>query len=141
MFEVEIMTSKCISNARYLYSDSTIYSRRTDNESHCIFIWKAGVLALIDSGDAGSFINQEFVINNNIQTQELKAPITAYNINRTVNKHSRITHYLDMVLDFGNHKESVRLYVSGFGKQKIILGFPWLKESNPTISWSNSTIE
>ena len=102
---------------------------------------KARVLALIDLGAAESFINQEFVINNNIQTQELETPIIAYNINRIVNKHSKITYYLNTVLDFGNYKESVKLYVSDLRKQKIILGFFWLKELNFTISWNNSTIK
>jgi hypothetical protein len=28
-----------------------------------------------------------------------------------------------------------RLLISGLGKQKIILGFPWLNENNPDIDW------
>jgi len=29
--------------------------------------------------------------------------------------------------------------VTGLGNQKVILGFPWLKESNPTIDWKEGT--
>jgi len=31
--------------------------------------------------------------------------------------------------------------VSGLGRQKIILGFPWLEKENPTIDWKKATLE
>ena len=36
---------------------------------------------------------------------------------------------------FGDHNEQVKLYVPDIGNLNIILGYPWLKESNPIIDW------
>ena len=33
----------------------------------------------------------------------------------------------------------IRLLVTGLGKQKILLGFPWLQKNNPLINWQTST--
>src|SRR5882762_10045383 len=34
-----------------------------------------------------------------------------------------------------NRKIEAKLYVTGLGKERIILGFPWLNEQNPDINW------
>ena len=34
-----------------------------------------------------------------------------------------------------------RFYVTGLGKQKIILGFPWLNKHNPIINWKKGEIK
>ncbi|KAF9522307.1 hypothetical protein CPB83DRAFT_777263, partial [Crepidotus variabilis] len=33
-----------------------------------------------------------------------------------------------------------RFYVTGLGKQKVILGFPWLTDQNPDIDWRKGTL-
>jgi hypothetical protein len=30
--------------------------------------------------------------------------------------------------------------VTGLGKQKIILGYPWFKQANPDINWKKRTL-
>ena len=32
------------------------------------------------------------------------------------------------------------LFITGLGKQKIILGFPWFKTENPDIDWDKGTL-
>jgi hypothetical protein len=32
------------------------------------------------------------------------------------------------------------LLVTGLGKQKIILGYPWFKQTNPDINWKECTL-
>ena len=32
------------------------------------------------------------------------------------------------------------LFVTGLGKQKIILGYPWFKQNNPEIDWEKCTL-
>ena len=34
-----------------------------------------------------------------------------------------------------------RFLVTGLGRQKIILGFPWLTKTNPIINWQKGTLE
>ena len=33
------------------------------------------------------------------------------------------------------------MLVTGLGKQKILLGFPWLQKNNPLINWQTSTFQ
>jgi len=42
---------------------------------------------------------------------------------------------VDLDLTIFGKKRNTRLFVTGLGKQKIILGFPWLNKHNPKINW------
>jgi len=42
---------------------------------------------------------------------------------------------VDLDLTIFGKRRNTRLFVTGLGKQKIILGFPWLNEHNPKINW------
>jgi len=102
---------------------------------------------LVDSGAGGSFINAEPVNHYNLPTQDLRIPAMAYNVDGTQNKHGQMTKFMNANLNFGDHVEQVKLYVSDIGKQNIILGYPWLKESNPiidlaapSINWMNTSV-
>ena len=96
--------------------------------------------ALLDSGAGGKFIDQNFVLRNNIRMYKLAKPITVYNVDGTENKTGMITWYVDVNLQIGNRTTSTKLLVTGLGCQKIILGFPWFKEQNPEINWETETL-
>ena len=38
------------------------------------------------------------------------------------------------------HTRPHNLFVTGLGKQKIILGYPWFKQNNPEIDWQKYTL-
>ena len=42
---------------------------------------------------------------------------------------------MDLDLTIFGKKRNTRLFVTGLGKQKIILGFPWLNKHNPKKDW------
>ena len=63
------------------------------------------------------------------------------NINGTLNKKGTIKHYVNLNLDIFGQKKTMCLLVTGLGKQKIILGFPWLQKHNPIINWQTGTFE
>ena len=92
-------------------------------------------LGLIDSGARGKFIDQNFTKTIGLKTQSLEWPITTRNIDGTENKHGRITCFTDVNLTIHGRTTKTRLLVTGLGKQKIILGFPWLNKQNPDIDW------
>ena len=94
------------------------------------------VLALIDSGAGGNFIHSRVVNQKKLSTTTLVVPLQAYNVDGTPNSNGIISEVFDTEVDFGDHTEEVRFYVSGLGKQDLILGYPWLKMSSPTIDWS-----
>ena len=96
--------------------------------------------ALLDTGAGGKFIDQNFVLRNNLRTRKLAKSITVYNVDGTENKTGMITQYVDVNLQIGNRTTSMKLLVTGLGHQKIIFGFPWFEEQNPEINWETGTL-
>ena len=92
-------------------------------------------LALIDSGAGGKFINREYAELLGLPTQKLNRPVTARNVDGTVNKAGTITSYVDLPLKVDGRTVNTQLLITELGSQRIILGFPWLREHNPDINW------
>ena len=46
-----------------------------------------------------------------------------------------ITSFVELNAWINREQMNLRLLVTELGKQKIILGFPWLHEYNPEINW------
>jgi hypothetical protein len=90
---------------------------------------------LLDTGAGGKFIDQNFVRNQKIETKELKYPIEVFNVDGTPNKQGTITKYTQLDLTINRQTRTHNLLVTGLGKQKIILGYPWFKQTNPNINW------
>jgi Retroviral aspartyl protease len=89
---------------------------------------------LLDTGAGGKFINQNFIQNQKIKTKELKYLIEVFNVDGTPNKRGTITKYTQLDLTINGQTRTHNLLVTGLGKQKIILGYPWFKQTNPDIN-------
>jgi hypothetical protein len=96
------------------------------------------VETLIDSGAGGLFIDQNFA--KNFEINYLDEPVKAYNMDRTENKRGMINAYVNLKFKLGDWKFNKRFYVTGLGKQKIILESPWLHKYNPIINWKKEEI-
>jgi hypothetical protein len=72
-------------------------------------------------------------IAKNFDINYLDEPVKAYNVDGTENKWGTINAYINLEFSLGEQKFKERFYVTGLGKQKIILGFPWLHKYNPII--------
>ena len=96
--------------------------------------------SLIDSGAGGKFIDQNFAKAQGFELTPLSEPIRVFNVDGTLNKKGTIKHYVDLKLTIHGRKKTTRLLVTGLGKQKIILGFPWLQKHNPDIDWKKGTL-
>ena len=92
-------------------------------------------LALIDSGAGGKFIDQAYVQKLGINVQNMEQPLIARNVDGTQNKKGKITSFVVLNLVIDGRTKRTRLLVTRLGRQKIILGFPWLREQNPDINW------
>jgi hypothetical protein len=101
---------------------------------------KVETTSLLDTGAGGKFIDQNFVRNQGIETKELKYPIEVFNVDRTPNKQGTIRKYTRLVLTINGQMRTHNLLVTGLGKQKIILGYPWFKQANPDINWKERTL-
>jgi Reverse transcriptase (RNA-dependent DNA polymerase)/Retroviral aspartyl protease len=95
---------------------------------------------LLDTGAGGKFIDQNFVWNQKIETKKLKYPIEVFNVDGTLNKWGTITKYTQLDLTINGQTWTHNLLVTGLGKQKIILGYPWFKQTNPDINWKECTL-
>ena len=62
-------------------------------------------------------------------------------LNTTENKKGTIKSYVDLEFWIGHKKFKEQFYETGLGKQKIILGFPWLNKYNPVIDWKKGEIK
>jgi hypothetical protein len=94
---------------------------------------------LLDTGAGGKF-NQNFVQNQKIETKELKYPIEVSNVDGTPNKRKTIMKYTRLDLMINRQMRTHNLLVTGLGKRKIILGYPWFKQTNPDINWKECTL-
>ena len=98
-------------------------------------------LALIDSGAGGKFINQNYVQKLGVKIQKLEQPLIAQIIDGTRNKKGEITSFVNLDLIINVRTKRTRLLITGLGRQKIILGFPWLREQNPNINWQTGELK
>ena len=94
---------------------------------------------MIDSGAGGKFIDQNYAKKFDIQ--KLDAPIRVYNVDGTENKKGTIKFFVNLTFRTKEKQFTERLFVSGLGKQKIILGLPWLTEHNPIIDWKTGEMK
>jgi hypothetical protein len=99
---------------------------------------KQTVKTLIDSSASGLFIDQNFAKNFDINY--LDKPVKAYNMDRRENKRGTINAYVNLKFSLGERKFKEQFYVTGLGKPRIILGFPWLHKYNPIINWKKGEI-
>ena len=96
--------------------------------------WNVDSKALVDSAAGGIFIDQNYAWKERIPTKELPQEIIVRNVDGTPNKMGTIRRYVDATATINGRKELLRFYVTGLGRQNIILGMPWLRSSNPMIN-------
>ena len=97
--------------------------------------------ALIDSGAGGTFINQNHARKIGYKLTELETPVKAYNVDGMENKKGMIKNYVDLQFSLNGKEFQEKFYVTGLGKQKIILGLPWLKKHNLEIDWQTGKLK
>jgi hypothetical protein len=76
----------------------------------------------------------------NFDINYLDKPVKAYNMDGTEKKRGTINAYVNLEFSHGERKFKEWFYVTGLGKQRIILGFPWLHKYNPIIDWKKGEI-
>jgi hypothetical protein len=95
----------------------------------------------LDCGATGKFIDQNYARSKGLNLEDLETPIKVYNVDGTPNKRGTIRRFVDLVIEIHKKTRKERFLVTGLGRQKIILGFPWLTKMNPIIDWKKGTLE
>jgi len=98
-------------------------------------------LALVDSGAMENFMDQKTVIRLHLGTKKLKYPIPVRNIDGTENRAGHITDFLELIITRGQKKVPARFYVTNLGEDRVILGYPWLRDFNPDIDWPTGKLK
>src|ERR1700735_1387522 len=96
---------------------------------------------LLDSGAGGIFLDQNYARKLKVKEIMLTTPIVARNVDGTPNKKGTIRSYVDLQFKIGDKSFYERFYITGLGKQKMILGLPWLKRNNPRLTSSQRTTQ
>jgi len=93
--------------------------------------------ALIDSGCTGNFLSPQFAKRHGTVTRRKKEPFPLMAIDGkpvTYNK-GMVTHETnELPLRLGRHREMLQFDITEAPGYDVVLGLPWLMESNPTIN-------
>jgi hypothetical protein len=108
-----------------------------------LFMWqrKTSVTVLLDSGATHNFIDSRTVEQLQMGTCPLKQPLSASNIDGTLNRAGTITHFCNLTVRTTNHSQVLGFYVANIGSDQMIFGHPWFKTFNPTIDWTTNTLQ
>ena len=90
--------------------------------------------ALIDSGTMDNLIHNDIVNQHNLPTSTLPVSINARNTNRSLNQGGPIVKSVTGILN-ARLNTPTSFLVANLGKNKAILGYPWLTINNPNIDW------
>jgi len=97
--------------------------------------------ALVDSGATESFVDHQTAEWWGLSMQALKYAQEIINADGTENKRGLITKACILRVWWGETAMLQKFYVTNLGHDRVILGYPWLHESNPHIDWSKGTFD
>jgi len=95
---------------------------------------------LLDSGVTHNFIDIRTVIRLGIGTKRLKVPRTVTNVDGTTNRSSSINKYTNLEFTYQEKKQTLSIYVTNLGRDRVILGLPWFKAFDPKINWTTGEL-
>jgi Retroviral aspartyl protease len=96
--------------------------------------------ALIDSSATENFIDYRTAIRWRVKTKDLRRPHKVYNVDGTENQGGIISKSCVLRVRRGERQLTQRFYVTNLGQDRVILGYPWLREFNPEIDWEEGTL-
>jgi hypothetical protein len=96
--------------------------------------------AFLDCGASGEFMDSEFVKLHNIPLIKLSKPQITRNADGTQNKRGVVTHKAVINLRVNRKEDLTTFFITGLGKDNIILGLTWLRKHNPTVNWKEGTL-
>ena len=97
--------------------------------------------ALVDSGASENFIDFEVWRGLRIGRFRLKRVIPVHNVDGTANKQGAIDSYCWLKVRLGGKEENMKFYLTNIGKERFILGYPFLRIFNPIINWETGRLK
>ena len=96
--------------------------------------------ALIDSGATENFIDIEVWKALNIGRFCLARTIPVHNVDGSINKNGNIDSYVWLKVRLGKQEKNMKFYLTSIGKERFILGYPFLEAFNPAINWQTGNL-
>jgi hypothetical protein len=96
--------------------------------------------ALLDCGASGKFMDSEFTKLHNIPLIKLTKPWITRNADRTQNEQGVVTHKAVINLGVNRKEDLTTFFITGLGKDNVILGLTWLRKHNPIVNWKEGTL-
>jgi hypothetical protein len=100
---------------------------------------KGQVKALIDSGATDNFIAPTLARRYKFPTYKLGQPRTIHNVDGTQNSLRNITEATDLEVYYGPIMKKETFFIINLGGDEMLLGYPFLSNTNPPINWKTST--
>ena len=91
--------------------------------------------ALIDCGASENFIDIDTWKALKIGRFKLKKPIIVHNMDGTKNSQGSIKYYCWLKVKIGRKEEKMMFFLTGLGKERFILGYPFFWSFDPQIDW------
>jgi hypothetical protein len=64
-----------------------------------------------------------------------------FNVDGTQNKAGIITESCVLRVKKDQHSTEQQFFITNLGADRVLLGYPWLREFNPQINWAEATVE
>jgi len=96
--------------------------------------------ALVDSGSSDSFIDPNFIACHNLSARSIE-PLPLSLIDGTVSNFVKEIVTIPIKLICGLSFELDLFVMPLAGEHPIVLGYSWLKTTNPSINWAKNTLE
>ncbi len=96
---------------------------------------------LIDSGATDNFISKNLLHQLKIGYLPVETPIKIWNVDGTHNQDGAISHFTDLQVRTGTGTKTLRFLITNLGRDKVILGYPWLTAFEPVIHWRDATLD
>ena len=75
-----------------------------------------------------------------LTTHTLKEPRYVYNVDGSNNKAGQITHSCQLELTYGGKNMKQQSFISDLGQDQALLGYPFLREFNPQVNWTQGKL-
>jgi len=96
--------------------------------------------ALIDCRASENFIDIDTWKELKIRRFRLQKPITVYNVDGTKNSQGTLKYYCWLKVRIGEREEKMMFFLTGLGKERFILGYPFFWAFEPRIDWRKGRV-
>src|SRR5712672_1862189 len=97
--------------------------------------------ALLDSGATENFISLTYAKWLKLPFKRLPHERPLLNVDGTTNKTGSLKFYVDLQVQTGTKRTSMRFFLTDLGHHKVILGYPWFAANQPKIDWARGWID